>query len=74
MFVIRGWSISSVDKVSVLLDELSDLGLYFLPFRLHLLDALLHCINRLFYFMDNYGNYLVVLTFTIIVLTKEQYL
>ena len=43
-------------KIRLLLKKQSDQGLHCLPFHQHLLDALMHCYIKLYYFQDNYGN------------------
>ena len=43
-------------KIRLLLKKQSDQGLRCLPFHQHLLDALMQCYIKLFYFWDNYGN------------------
>ena len=43
-------------KIRLLLKKQSDQGLRCLPFHQHLLDALMQCYIKLFYFYDNYGN------------------
>ena len=43
-------------KIRLLLKKQSDQGLRCLPFHQHLLDALMQCYIKLFYFKDNYGN------------------
>ena len=43
-------------KIRLLLKKQSDQGLRCLPFHPHLLDALMQCYVKLFYFYDNYGN------------------
>ena len=43
-------------KIRLLLKKQSDQGLRCLPFHQHLLDALIQCYIKLFYFLDNYGN------------------
>ena len=43
-------------KIRLLLKKQSDQGLRCLPFHHHLLDALMQCYIKLFYFKDNYGN------------------
>ena len=43
-------------KITLLLKKQSDQGLRCLPFHQHLLDALMQCYIKLFYFKDNYGN------------------
>ena len=43
-------------KIRLLLKKQSDQGLRCLPFHQHLLDALMQCYIKIFYFYDNYGN------------------
>ena len=43
-------------KIRLLLKKQSDQGLRCLPFHQHLLDALMRCYIKLFYFKDDYGN------------------
>ena len=43
-------------KIRLLLKKQSDQGLRCLPFHQHLLDALMQCYIKLFFFKDNYGN------------------
>ena len=50
-------------KVRLLLKKQSDQGLRCLPFLQHLLDALMQCYIKLFYFLDNFGNCLRCLNF-----------
>ena len=47
---------NSEDSDQTALNEQSDQDLHCLPFFLHLLEALLHCKNKLFYIKDNYGS------------------
>ena len=43
-------------KIRLLLKKQSDQGLHCLPFHQHLLDVLMQCYIKIFYFYDNYGN------------------
>ena len=50
-------SAKSADSDQTAHKEQSDQDLHCLPFILHLLEALLHCKIKLFYFKDNYGSW-----------------